>query len=159
MTFSAEPRPEPRWAWYAWQQLDPDTLYGLLKLRSDIFVVEQNCVFSEMDGLDRHCEHLVARDADQRVIACLRLVPPGVKADEPSIGRVVVDSAWRGGTGRALMLRGMAACGQRHPRRGILLSSQQHLQGFYESLGFAPIGPVYLEDGIPHIDMRRPPQR
>lgn len=142
--------------WYDWQQLDPDTLYALLKLRSDIFVVEQNCVFSDMDGLDPDCAHLVAR-VDQRVVACARLVPPAIKSVPPAIGRVVVDIDHRGsGLGRRLMQVAIAACSARYPGQDIFLSGQQHLEAFYRSLGFETIGEMYLEDGIPHVDMLRP---
>lgn len=154
--------------WYAWPQLDPDTLYGLLKLRSDIFVVEQNCVFSEMDGLDPQCTHLVACDAGGRVCATLRIVPPGVKrphtpspaADGPAIGRVVVDAAQRGtGLARRLMAEGIARCEREHAGSGIYLSAQQHLEAFYASLGFVRLREPYDEDGIPHVDMRRAPNQ
>lgn len=153
------------WQWQAWAQLAPDTLYAFLKLRSDIFVVEQNCVFSEMDGLDPLCEHLCGHDGDGRLVAYLRLVPPGVKrphsespaAPGPALGRVVVHVSRRGGgLGRDLMLQGIGYCGARYGGRAIFLSAQQHLERFYASLGFARLGAPYLEDGIWHVDMRRP---
>lgn len=150
-------RPPLHWRWLNWRNIDADSLYGLLKLRSDVFVVEQNCVFSEMDGLDPQCEHLVASAAGEGVVACLRLVPAGTRFAEPSLGRVVVAAHWRGGTGRQLMQRGIAACTERFPQLGIGLSAQQHLEDFYRSLGFVTQGAVYLEDGIAHVDMRRPP--
>src|SRR3954447_3094923 len=99
--------------WYRWSELTPDALYAFLKLRSDIFVVEQNCVFSEMDGIDPQCEHLLASGADGQLQAYLRVVPPGVKrphsdspaATGPAVGRVVVAAAQRGtGLGRRILL-------------------------------------------------------
>ena len=152
--------------WYAWPELDPDTLYGLLKLRSDVFVVEQACVFSEMDGLDPLCEHLVATAADGRVVATLRVVPPNTRrphspspaADGPAIGRLVVDATQRGtGLARRLMALGLERCASRHPGVAVYLSAQQHLEAFYASLGFARLRAPYDEDGIPHVDMRRAP--
>lgn len=151
--------------WFAWRALDPDTLYGLLKLRSDIFVVEQACVFSEMDGLDPLCEHLVALDGG-RVVATLRVVPPGTKrphspspaADGPAIGRLVVDATQRGtGLARRLMAQAIERCEARHPGSAVYLSAQQHLERFYASLGFERLREPYDEDGIPHVDMRRAP--
>jgi ElaA protein len=151
------PQSLSRWQWYEWPALDPDTLYAMLKLRSDIFVVEQNCAYSDMDGLDPRCRHLVGRDAEGLVQATLRLVPPGIKHDAPAIGRLVVAPTWRGtGCGRTLMLQGLAACAAHYPGQPVFLSGQQHLEGFYRSLGFATISAAYLEDGIPHVDMLRP---
>jgi ElaA protein len=147
------------WQWLAWPDFDPDTLYALLKLRSDIFVVEQNCAYSDMDGIDPQCRHLLGRDAEGRVQAGLRLVPPGVKHAAPALGRLVVASGLRGaGSGRALMIEGLRGCAQHYPHQAVFLSGQQHLEHFYRSLGFATISAPYLEDGIPHVDMLRPAQ-
>lgn len=144
------------WTWHRWTDLKPDTLYAFLKLRSDIFVVEQNCVFSDMDGVDAQCEHLCGLDRQGRLLAYLRLVPPGVKAAQPALGRLVVapDARRRGG-GRAAMLEGIRHCRLRYPGQGIFLSGQQHLEKFYASLGFKTISAPYLEDGIPHVNMLR----
>jgi ElaA protein len=151
--------------WWRWSELGVDTLHAFLKLRSDIFVVEQNCVFSEMDGLDPLCEHLCAFDAESQLIAYLRLVPPGTArphspspaAPGPALGRVVVDMRARGtGLGRELMRQGIRGCEQRYAGQAIFVSAQQHLEAFYGSLGFVRLAEPYLEDGIPHVDMRRP---
>jgi len=151
--------------WHRWPELTPDRLYAFLKLRSDIFVVEQNCVFSEMDGIDPHCEHLLATGADGELQAYLRLVPPGVKrphsgspaASGPAIGRVVVAAAHRGsGLGRRIMLESLRHCEALYPGLPVSLSGQQHLEAFYASLGFVTQRPAYLEDGIWHVDMQRP---
>ncbi|HUP90653.1 MAG TPA: GNAT family N-acetyltransferase [Solimonas sp.] len=144
------------WRWYSWPELPPDVLYSFLKLRSDIFVVEQNCVFSEMDGVDERCEHLCGFDANDKLLAYLRLVPPAIKAPPPSLGRLVVDpSARAGGVARQAMRLGIEECSARYPGQGIYLSGQQYLEKFYGSLGFRPISPVYVEDGIPHVNMFR----
>lgn len=155
---------EPVYRWHRWSELSADTLYAFLKLRSDIFVVEQNCVFPEMDGIDPLCEHLTATDANAGLISYLRLVPPGVKrphsdsaaAAGPAIGRVVVAQAARGsGLGRRIMLQALDHCGRRYPGQPVSLSGQQHLEAFYASLGFVTRSPAYLEDGIWHVDMQR----
>lgn len=147
---------EPTWRWYAWNELDPDTLYAFLKLRSDIFVVEQNCPYSDMDGLDPQCLHLCGSDADGELLAYLRLLPPGLKCVHPAIGRLVVARAARGtGLGRRAMAEALNVCAQRNPGAAVFLSGQLHLQAFYQSLGFRPISEPYLEDGIPHVDMLR----
>jgi ElaA protein len=143
--------------WYRWSELTPDVLYELLRLRSAVFVVEQDCVFLDMDGRDPACEHLCARDAAGTLLACLRLVPPGVRTPKVSLGRVVVAPSARGrGLGRAVMQEGLRRCAQRHPGAPVKVSAQRHLEPFYASLGFAPVGEPYDEDGIPHLDMVRP---
>lgn len=158
---SAEPT---SYRWHRWNELSADTLYAFLKLRSDIFVVEQDCVFSEMDGIDPQCEHLTAFNAAGALLAYLRLVPPGVKrphsespaAAGPAIGRVVVATQARGtGLGRRIMLQALQHCAQRYPQQPVSLSGQQHLEAFYASLGFVTQSPAYLEDGIWHVDMVR----
>ena len=157
------------WRWYAWPQLDPDTLYAFLKLRSDVFVVEQNCVFPEMDGIDPLCTHLCGRNERGHMLAYLRMVPPGVErtqhrvegeraatGDGPALGRLVVAAQARGrGLARTAIEEGLRVSAFRHDGLPVYLSAQQHLQSFYASLGFMAISAPYLEDGIWHIDMRR----
>ena len=90
--------------------------------------------------------------------ACLRVVDPGLKYAEPSIGRVITAPGWRGlGGGRVLMRQGLAQCNQLWPDQAVRISAQAHLQRFYASLGFDPVGDPYLEDGIPHVEMMRVP--
>lgn len=142
------------WHWYAWDELKPDVLYGFLKLRSDIFVVEQNCVFSDMDGVDRHCEHLCGSDESGRILVYLRLLPPGVKLPECSIGRLVTaPEARRGGHAREACRRGLARLRERFPGHTARIGGQQYMEAFYASLGFVTTGEPYLEDGIPHVEM------
>jgi ElaA protein len=136
--------------------LDPDTLHAFLKLRSDIFVVEQNCVFSDMDGIDPQCEHLCGTDTSGNLLAYLRLVPPGLRSQQPALGRLVVSRRARSaGLARAAMLQGIRHCMERYPDLGIFLHGQQYLESFYASMGFAAVGAPYLDDGIPHVDMLR----
>lgn len=145
-----------RWTWHAWRDLTPDTLYALLRLRSAIFVVEQNCVFPDMDGRDPACEHLCGWGSDGELTAYLRLVPPGVRTPEVALGRVVVAAAARGrGLGRAAMLEGLRRCAERYPGEPVKVSAQAHLEPFYQSLGFRTVGAPYDEDGILHVDMVR----
>ncbi|HUS23413.1 MAG TPA: GNAT family N-acetyltransferase [Candidatus Binatia bacterium] len=160
MTSSAEARrPDAavRWGWKAFDALAPAELYAALRLRSEIFVVEQDCVFLDLDGRDPQCEHLLGQ-AGGELLAYLRLVPPGVRLAEVSIGRVVVAKSARGtGLGRAAMQEGIRRCEARYPGAPIKVSAQQHLERFYASLGFARIGEPYIEDGIAHLDMLRVP--
>jgi ElaA protein len=146
----------PDWAWYDWAALTPDALYSILRLRSDVFVVEQNCVFPDMDGRDPRCEHLCGWSAPGELAAYLRLLPPGVRTPEVSLGRVAVaPHRRRQGLARAAMLEGLRRCGQRYPGQPVKVSAQQYLEPFYVSLGFRTVGAAYLEDGIWHVDMVR----
>ncbi|HUH48642.1 MAG TPA: GNAT family N-acetyltransferase [Mycoplana sp.] len=131
-------------------------LYALLKLRVDVFVVEQECPYPDLDGRDIDALHLrLLSGAD--LIAAARILPPNKTNDPARIGRVVVSPAYRGKRlGEAVMQEAIAACEQRFPQAQIALSAQSHLKRFYESFGFSPVSEEYLEDGIPHIDMVRP---
>lgn len=144
------------WQWHRFDDWPRALMYDALRLRSEIFVVEQNCVFLDMDGLDRHCEHLHVLDQGQ-LCAYLRRVPPGIQSPRPALGRVVVARSHRGsGLGRELMRAGIRRCESRHPQQAIQVAAQQHLEPFYGSLGFSRIGEPYDEDGILHVEMLRP---
>lgn len=146
-----------QWSWHRFAELSPEALYAILELRSRIFVVEQNCVFPDMDGRDRDCEHLCGWNESGALIAYLRLVPPGIKSSEAALGRVVVEQNARGtGLGRAVMVEGLKRCDALYPGKPIKVSAQQHLERLYNSLGFQAIAAPYLEDGIWHLDMIRP---
>lgn len=145
------------WTCVPFDELVVQQLYDLLQLRSQVFVVEQNCVFLDIDGLDNKTWHLLGTGDDGKLLAYTRLIPPGVKAPDALIGRVVTSPAARGGgTGRALMAESVAQCGRLWPGHAITLHAQAHLERFYAGFGFAPVGEQYMEDGIPHIEMRRP---
>jgi ElaA protein len=145
-----------RWTCVPFKELTTDQLYDVLALRAEVFVVEQNCVFLDIDGLDRQTWHLLGHGDDGRLSAYLRLIPPGLKAPDALIGRVVTSPAARGGgTGRQLMAEALAQCERLWPRQPITLHAQAHLQGFYGSFGFSPVGEQYMEDGIPHQEMRK----
>ena len=147
--------PEPRVDLHvaSFRDLDTTTLYALLKLRTDVFVVEQECPYPELDGRDDEpgTRHLwLARDRD--VLAYLRIL-----ADHGAerIGRVVVSKGARGaGHAGRLMAEALTVVGN----RPAVLEAQSHLAGFYARYGFAVTGPEYLDDGIPHVPMRREPQ-
>jgi ElaA protein len=128
-------------------------LYGITALRERVFVVEQNCVYLDADGVDPQCRHLWAEDEATRAIhAYCRLVPAGVKYAEASIGRVITAPEARGsGLGKELMQRAIAALGVIPVRLG----AQAHLEKFYGDLGFVTASAPYDEDGIPHIEMLR----
>ncbi|MCB9612940.1 MAG: GNAT family N-acetyltransferase [Sandaracinus sp.] len=129
-------------------------LHDLLALRARIFVVEQDCVYQDVDGKDPSCTHVLGFE-DEVLVAYARVVPPGARFDVVSIGRVVVAPEVRGrGVARALMRAAIEVAADRHPG-AVALAAQAHLEGFYGSLGFVKEGAPYEEDGISHLDMRR----
>lgn len=145
-----------RWTWARFHELSVDDLYDALQLRCRVFVLEQG-PYLDPDGVDRRAWHLLARDDAGVLQGYLRVVDPGVKYEEPSIGRVVLAREQRGtGAGHALVAEGVARCTQVWPERGIRISAQAHLQRFYGGLGFVAEGEPYAEDNIPHIEMARP---
>jgi len=145
-----------RWELRAFDALTVAELYGILRTRQEVFVVEQKCAYADADGLDPEAAHLFAVDGDA-VIACARLFAPGRRRREAVIGRVVTaPSVRRSGLGRELMRRAIDAVAAAHGPTAIWLGAQKYLQRFYESFGFERDGEDYLEDGIPHLPMRRP---
>jgi ElaA protein len=144
-----------RWQWLAYDALSRDQLYELLRLRSEVFVVEQNCVFQDMDGLDKRAMHLLGvRGAE--LVAYVRCFPAGVTFDEASIGRVVTrPDARGGGLGHLLMTEAVQALQAEWGAQPIRIGAQAHLKSFYERHGFVDVGKPYVEDGIPHLEMLR----
>lgn len=147
----------------AWQvcrfdELAPGQLYELLKLRVDVFVVEQACAYPELDGKDLLADtrHLFGRAKDGGLAAYARILAPGVRFSDISFGRVVVAPLYRNnGLGHILVKQILAAAGRIWPGRGITISAQTYLTAFYRSHGFVPVSDPYLEDDIAHIDMTR----
>lgn len=147
-----------QWRWKAFRELSLDELYEALKLRQDVFAIEQKCYYNDLDDFDQPSLHLFGRDAGGALVAYLRVLPPGARYEEPSIGRVVTSMAVRGtGTGKALMLEGIRKARETYPGRAIRIAAQHRLQGFYARLGFVPEGDPYKEDdGIVHVYMTLP---
>lgn len=144
------------WLLKTFDALGPHELYAILRLRSEVFVVEQVCIFQDMDNKDQLSHHLMAWDNDQ-LVAYTRLVPPGLSYTEPSIGRVVSAAAARNtGLGRTLMEKSIEEIIRLYGKTPIKLGAQLYLKKFYESLGFIQSGNIYAEDGIDHIEMIRP---
>ncbi len=139
----------------SFDQLSVRDLYALLRLRSEVFVLEQKCVYQDLDGLDQESFHCLLEHSDV-LLAGTRLLPPGLAyGTAAGIGRVVSSPAHRGmGYGRRVMLDSLAECASRWPRTDIVIHAQSYLLGFYGSFGFEPEGEGYLEDGIPHFTMR-----
>lgn len=144
------------WHNKTFSQLNTHELYDLLKLRIDIFVVEQTCFYPDLDEHDRHLEtqHLFCYQ-NGLMTAYLRILPKGLTyPNNISIGRVVVAPSARGtGLGHELMKVALADCLIDFPNDTIKISAQEHLEKFYNHHGFERVSDMYLEDGIPHIGM------
>ena len=144
--------------WKPFAALSNAELYALLKLRSEVFVVEQNCVFLDLDDHDQNALHLLMHNAEGALVGYSRLLLPGEKYIEPSIGRVVVSPTVRAtGAGRRLMAESVRGARQHYPNLPNLIWAQHHLERFYASFGFVTETEPELEDGIPHVKMRLPP--
>lgn len=142
-----------QWKIKEFDQLSLQELYSLLTLRTDVFVVEQACPYPELDGKDPTCLHLIGMDGDE-LVGYLRLLPAGQSYEEASIGRVVIRSSHRGrGLGRLMMECAIQYITEEWKEEKITIGAQAYLEKFYQSLGFKPVSEVYLEDGIPHLDM------
>jgi ElaA protein len=133
--------------------LTPNELYALMRLRSEVFVVEQHCVFLDADNKDIYCHHLMLFDHKQ-LIAYARLVPPGISYNEMSVGRVVTAKEARNkGAARQLMQLAVKYCRKIFGDGPIRIGAQYYLEKFYTEIGFTATGDVYDEDGIEHIEM------
>ena len=147
------------WRCAHFDQLSAREFHDILQARAAVFVVEQDCAFQDVDGADPACEHLVGRD-DGKIVAYCRLVPPGIKYPEPSIGRVITaKSARRTGAGRALMAMAVERVEALWPGHRIRIGAQQYLERFYGGYGFVQSSDPYDEDGIRHIEMIREAKR
>jgi ElaA protein len=148
------------WQWSGFAGLTAAQLYEMLALRQQVFVLEQTCLYPDIDGLDPGAHHLLGWrtvDGKRELAATLRCLAPGAKYTEMSLGRVVTSPSTRGsGLGRELVARGIACAVALHPGHAIRIGAQAHLEQFYRSFGFVTVSEPYDEDGIMHIDMVRP---
>lgn len=139
----------------SFNELNVQQLYAILKLRSQVFVVEQNCVFLDMDDVDQQCYHFFAMSKEGVCLAYTRLIAPKIVYDYCSIGRVVTNPNYRNlGLGKELIKQSIAKCYELFGNHQIIkIGAQLYLKKFYQHFGFEQIGEEYLEDGIPHIHM------
>ncbi|CAM2960025.1 GNAT family N-acetyltransferase [Vibrio mytili] len=147
------------WIALPFSQLTTHQLYELMRLRVDVFVVEQTCPYPELDGKDtlEGVYHLLGY-RDEELVACARLLAAGISYENVSIGRVITKKTARGGgLGHQLLEQALLHCETLWPGQTIDIGAQQHLAQYYARHGFDAISDSYLEDGIPHIDMRREP--
>lgn len=130
-------------------------LYAMLQLRTEVFVVEQNCIFQDMDGADDQAMHLLG-SKDGQLVAYARLFPAGIKFAEASIGRVITRMGARGGgLGHVLIQQAIAAVHDQWGVQPIRIGAQARLKAYYSQHGFVDVGVPYIEDGIDHLEMVR----
>lgn len=139
---------------YRFNELSPAQLYQILALRSEVFVVEQQCIYQDLDYLDQQAIHVIGLDNLNNLISYARILEPGVVYPEYAIGRVIVSKTVRGtGEGHSLMNYCMGTIETLAGRVAIRISAQAHLEQFYQTHRFKSTGKSYLEDGIPHVEM------
>lgn len=144
-----------KWKIKRFNELCLAELYSVLQLRTEVFVVEQNCVYQDIDGKDQKAIHLIG-EYDDETVAYARLFQPGDYFEQASIGRVIVKPSHRHlKMGHELMTEAIQAIEAEFGVTGITISAQLYLQKFYESHGFEKTSEMYLEDDIPHIEMKR----
>jgi ElaA protein len=148
------------WQWNSFADLTVAQLYEMLALRQQVFVLEQTCLYPDIDGLDPGAHHLLGwrtENGRRELAASLRCLAPGAKYAEMSLGRVVTSPAARGtGLGRELVAQGIVCARQLHPGHAIRIGAQAHLERFYAVFGFVTVSAPYDEDGIMHVDMLLP---
>ena len=138
----------------AFDSLSLHEFHDLVALRIQVFVIEQNCPYQDLDGKDKKSLHVIGRNAKGEILATARILPAGISYPEVAIGRVVVDPSERGtGAGHALMRSCMEFIENQFGKVLVRLSAQSHLEKFYNQHQFISTGKEYLEDGIPHVEM------
>ena len=147
------------WQFSRFDQLSARDLYEVLRQRQDVFILEQACLYPDIDGFDQDASHLlgwVTIDGQRQLGAYLRIIAPGVKYQEMSLGRVITARAARGtGIGRELLAQAIGHAEQLYPGHRTRIGAQQYLEKFYASFGFVTDSAPYDEDGIMHIEMVR----
>lgn len=144
-----------KWQIKPFEALSVNELYDILRLRSEIFVVEQNCVYLDLDGKDKLALHLFG-EYDGKIVAHSRLFKPGISFDNSSIGRVVVAANYRNKKwGHELIREAISGIKDHFGESQITIGAQLYLKKFYESHGFIQTSEMYLEDDIPHIEMKK----
>jgi ElaA protein len=152
-------KPSVEWQWKRFADLSSAELYAMLAARAAVFVVEQRCAFQDADGFDAFAWHLMGwtgSNDDRTLCAYLRLIEPGRKYRDPSIGRVLTTASYRGlGLGREAMREGLERATALYPQFPVRIAAQQRLERFYAEMGFRVASAPYEEDGILHVDMVR----
>jgi len=147
-------KPALDWTVRHYHSLNQSEIQEIFQIRETVFIVEQQCIYEDVDSLDEKCSHVIGRDNTGILVAYARILPPGLKYSAASFGRVLVVSNQRGRkVGRKLVEICIAECRKNYPASKCRISAQTYLIDFYKSFGFNTRGTPYLEDGILHIDM------
>ncbi|MBE5753311.1 MAG: GNAT family N-acetyltransferase [Clostridiales bacterium] len=133
------------------QELGLDELYEILRLRAEVFIVEQDCVYQDLDNVDKNAYHVYLKEGNE-ILAYLRVIDKGERLDEVSLGRVI-SLKRRQGLGTQIMKIGISVAKEKYGAKKIKIGAQAYAKPFYESVGFKQISSEYMEDGIPHIYM------
>jgi ElaA protein len=155
---TATPQPNIEWRWKFFDDLTTAEVYAMLAARSQVFVIEQNCLYGDIDGLDTEAWHLFAfgpGESKPKLAGYLRVLLPDESDADIRIGRVLTTADFRGmGLGNQMLARAVGHIAEQWPNVPVRLHAQAHLQGFYGAFGFVPISEIHEEDGIPHVWMR-----
>lgn len=142
------------WNFKSFDQLSLEEFHDIVALRINVFVVEQNCPYPELDGKDKVAYHLICKNQNDKLVATLRVLPKGISYPEVSLGRFVVASDHRGkGYAHDMMKNTHHFIEKTFGKIDIRISAQKHLENFYNNHNFVSTGKEYLEDGIPHVEM------
>lgn len=143
------------WHWYTFDEMPMGTLYEYLRLRQQVFIIEQRSIYPDLDGVDQMAQHLLVFDQTGKIAACLRLVPPDDENAQPHIGRVLVAPEFRGNKlAHPLIDEGLKHSRELFPGQPICIGAQTYLKNFYIKHGFEPVGEPYDDAGVEHIDMQ-----
>lgn len=144
------------WQIVHYTELSINEFHDIVALRLKAFVVEQNCAYLDLDGKDKKSYHVICRDGKGDIVATARILPPGLKYKEASIGRVVINEEIRGhGVGQELMNKALDFSQLEFGASPVKISAQKHLETYYEIFGFKSTGEEYIEDTIPHVEMEK----
>ena len=141
------------WEMKKFSELSSEEIYDILKIRNEVFIVEQQCIYEDCDGKDKNSYHLFAKE-NEEILVYSRILEKGISYNEISIGRVLTNKNYRGGgLAKQMMQRAIEFIENNLNEKAIRISAQEYLLNFYEYLGFVQVSDVYLEDGIPHVEM------
>lgn len=147
------------WTCKHFKDLSAEEFHDIIQLRINVFIVEQNCPYPEIDGKDKNAFHVFGKNEENIILAVSRIIPHGISYEECSIGRVATSSTTRlTGCGIDLMKFTIEKINSIYGKSDIRISAQEYLKSFYEKFGFVKVSDSYLEDDIPHIEMLRKSQ-
>lgn len=143
------------WHWYTFEEMPKGTLYDYLRLRQQVFIIEQRSIYPDLDDVDQFAHHLLVFSSTGNIAACLRLIPPDGENAQPHIGRLLIAPEFRGQKlAHVLIDEGLKQSRELFPDLPIRIGAQTYLKDFYIKHGFEPTGEPYDDEGVEHIDMQ-----